>query len=297
MDKEILDSFILSGKICSEAREYGKSLIKEGESLLEVTKKIEQKILSMNGRMAFPPQISKNAIAAHYCAKYKDDTIFSYGDIIKLDLGVEINGYVTDTAVTVYLGDDENIKRLVEASRKALENALRIVKPGVKTSEIGREIENTIKEMGFNPIKNLSGHGVGRYDIHSEPNIPNFDTRDSIRLNEDQLIAIEPFATRGIGLVSEKEDYEIFMQQAKKPVRNLFTRQVLDQISTYNGLPFAKRWLIEKFNEFKVNIALKELLQLNIIKPFGPLVERSNNLVSQAEHTVIVSEHPIVLTK
>lgn len=297
MEEDILKKLILSGKICSEAREYGKSLIKEGEKLLDVSKKVEEKIISLGGNMAFPPQISKNIIAAHYCAKHNDESVFIKEDVVKLDLGVEIDGYVTDTAVTVYLGDDSEIKNLVEAPKRALENAIKIIKPETKISDIGKEIENTIKEMGFNPVKNLSGHGVDRYNIHCEPNIPNFETGDSTRLKEGQVIAIEPFATKGIGLVSEKEEFEIFMLIKKKPVRNLYSKLLLEHIQSYKGLPFARRWLIEKFDEFRVNVALKELLQLEIIKPFGPLVERSNNIVSQAEHTVIVQEKPLVLTR
>jgi methionyl aminopeptidase len=294
MEQEILDNYIKAGKIASEAREYGKSLIKKGASLLEVSDLIEKKIEELGGELAFPVQISLNDIAAHYCADHDDKTVFKQGDICKLDIGVHVDGYVADTACTVDLGDNSD---LVKASEDALNNAIKLIKPGVTLGEIGAAIEESIKKYNLNPIRNLSGHGVGRYIIHGNPTIPNFDTGDDTELKENDIIAIEPFATNGSGLIYETDKANIFSMVEKRPVRSPITREVLKEIEKYNDLPFTTRWLAKKYPLFKVSFALRELMQMGVIRNYPPLPDKSHGLVSQAEHTIIVRDEPIVITK
>ena len=170
-----MDEYIEAGKIAAQALKYGGKLIKVGESLLDVTEKVEQKVLDLGAEFAFPPQISLNEIAAHYCADPNDETKFKEGDIAKLDVGVMIDGYIGDNALTVDLGDNE---KLVRASREALNKAIEIIKPGVTLSEIGKTIHDTITGYGFAPVRNLSGHGLDKYVFHDKPSIPNFDNGD-----------------------------------------------------------------------------------------------------------------------
>jgi len=295
MDQETLNKLKKAGKIAAEARDFGASLIKKGSSLLEATKKIEDKILKLGGGLAFPPQISMNDCAAHFYPDADDKTIFK-DQVCSLDVGVHIDGFIGgDTAVTVDLSNEN--KELVKASREALNNALKIVRPGVKLREIGKIIHETITGFGFAPVRNLSGHGLEKYNIHSPPSIPNFDNGNETELTEDQLIAIEPFASKGAGIIYESGNPTVFQLIEKKPVRNLFTRQILKEIEQYNGLPFCRRWLVEKFSLPKVNFALRELKTLEILREYPPLVDQAHGLVSQAEHTLIVKDKPIILTK
>ena len=292
MEKDVEQKYIKAGKIAAAAREYGKGLIKVGASLLEVSDKIEEKIRESGGEPAFPVQVSLNNVAAHNCADPDDKTVFKDGDLAKLDIGVHVDGYVADTAVTIDLGDNE---KLVEASQNALEAALKLATPGTKLSDIGRSIHAEITKLGFAPIKNLSGHAVGRYIIHGPPQVPNYETGGDAVLEEGMVIAIEPFASKGTGMIHETGNANIFMVVGKKPVRGMTTRQVLSEISKYNGLPFTTRWLTKKFPLFKVRVALKELLNIGIIRAFSPLPDKG--LVSQAEHTVIIKNKPIVTTR
>jgi methionyl aminopeptidase len=283
-----------AGKIAATARDYGASLIKVGAYLLEVTEKIEKKIKDLGGDFAFPPQISLNDIAAHYCAEPKDETIFKKGDLAKLDVGVHIDGFIGDTALTIDLGENRN---LVRASRDAVDNAISIIKPGITLGEIGKVIQESIQKYGYSPVRNLSGHGLGEYEFHKSPNIPNIETNDKTELKKGQLIAIEPFATSGRGMIYESSNANIFSQINKKPVRNIITRKILKEIEKYKGLPFTTRWLTYKFNPFKVKFALRELLNKDIIKSYPPLPEKTHAVVSQAEHTLIVDDPVIVTTK
>lgn len=292
-----MDDWYEAGKLTSKAREYGKKLIKEKASLLDVSDKIEKYILDNNGDLAFPVQISLNEIAAHYAAYPGDDITFKKDDFAKLDLGVMVNGAIGDTATTVCIGHEES--KMILASESALKEVLKVVRAGVTLAEVGMTIENEIKSKGFLPIKNLSGHSMDKYLIHAGLNIPNYDTGEKIKLKEGMVIAIEPFATTGEGFVRDGKASDIYRLVGKKSVRDVSSRQVLEYIwDNRKTLPFCKRQLMKKFPEFKVNLALKSLANSGILYSYPHLVERSGGLVSQAEHTVLVTKDGCdILTK
>ncbi|PIN80459.1 type II methionyl aminopeptidase [Candidatus Woesearchaeota archaeon CG10_big_fil_rev_8_21_14_0_10_32_9] len=293
MQKEELDSFVLAGRIACDALDFGEKLIKPGQSMILILDQIEEFIKSQGAELAFPPQISLNNVAAHFCPD-QEDVLLKEGDVVKLDVGTSINGYIADTARTIDLG---NNTELVNASKDALAQALKLIRPGVQIGELGKTIQETIMSHGFSPIRNLSGHGVGRYRIHGAPTIPNVETGDITELKENQTIAIEPFATTGAGIVYESGVSTIFTLRYEKPVRSPMARQVLQEIKKYNGLPFASRWLTKKFGVAKTSIALRELSQLGMLDAHPPLLDKAQGLVSQAEHSVIVKDKAIIYTK
>jgi methionyl aminopeptidase len=294
MDEETLNNYIKAGRIAAEALQFGKGLIKPGSKILDVCLAVDRKILELGGELAFPSQVSCDDIAAHYCPDLDDSTVFEK-QVCCLDVGVHVNGFIGDNALTVDLsGENED---LVKASREALEAALKKVSIGVTLGEIGKEIHDTIVSYGFSPVRNLSGHGLGKFDIHTSPTIPNFDTGDKTVLEEGMAIAIEPFATKGEGVIYESGNPTIFQLINKKPVRNPFTRKALQEIDKLNGLPFAKHWLQTKIGKAQASFALREMKQLEILHEYPPLVDRGHGLVSQAEHSVIVLEKPIITTK
>ena len=289
-----MKDWIRSGRIAAEAREYGKTLIKVNASLLEVTEKIENKIISLGGSFAFPPQLSRNEIAAHYNALCNDTLIFQEGDVVKLDLGVHVNGAIGDTACTIDLGEN---KQLIKASEEALKNAIKEIKNKVKVYELGKVIQETIQKYGFSPIRNLSGHGLDIYTIHDTPSIPNYDNKDNSEVR-NCFIAIEPFATNGIGLVADGKPSEIYNIVRVKPTRNADARKILKFISEEcHGLPFAKRWLLKEFDRFKVSIALSSLEKEGILMQYNQLVEKEKGFVSQCEHSVYVGDEIKILTE
>ena len=283
-----------AGKIAAEVLDYGCSLVKPGVNALEVLDKIELEIAKKNAKPAFPAQISINNVAAHCIPE--DKVVFRKEDVVKLDVVVHINGHIGDNARTIAFTDEN--KKLVEASEKALEEALKIIKPGARLCEVGGLIENIIKSYGFNSVRNLSGHLLGEYEQHAGLTIPNFDNNDNRKLEKGMVIAVEPFATTGVGLIEERTDSGIYVLSRMKNIRDNNSREVLKFIfEEYKTLPFAKRWLPKKFPEFKVNFALRLLKREGIIQEYQQLWEKSNGLVSQAEHTVIVDEPCIITTK
>ena len=289
-----MDKLEKAGKIASEALFYGKSLVKINANLDDVANKIETKILELGGKPAFPVTICINEIAAHALS---NNNKFKQGDLVKLDVGVHVDGYIADNAATIDLG---NNNKLVEASEKALEEAIKLVKIGVEVNKIGKAIETTIKEYGFNPIKNLSGHQIDLYEEHAKDgiSIPNYDNNDKTKLEKGMVIAIEPFATAGAGLVEEGKDSGIYEVAQVKNVRSDIAREILSFIiENYNTLPFNKNWLLSKFPEFKVNFAIRMLEKENIVYQHKQLVEKSKGLVSQAEHTLLVDDEIKIITK
>ncbi|MDP6547699.1 MAG: type II methionyl aminopeptidase [Candidatus Woesearchaeota archaeon] len=283
-----------AGNIAAQTLEYGKNLIVKDASLMQVLDKIEEKIDELGGKPAFPAQISCNHLAAHFCPD-EDDIIFS-DQLACLDVGVHVDGYIGDTAVTVDLsGKNEN---LVKASKEALDNAISVVKPGVTLTEIGKAIQDSIQKYGFAPVRNLSGHGLGKFEQHTKPSIPNFDSGSDEKIEKGMVFAIEPFASTGAGIVQDSGIATVFMMGNKRPVRNMITRQVLREIETYNNLPFTTRWLTNKFGA-KAKYALREMEQLGMIHSYPPLADRDKGLVSQAEHTILIDNDGkvIVTTK
>ena len=295
MDEKTKQNYIAAGRISAEVLEYGKSLLKKGNSLLETTELIEKKIFELGGKPAFPVQISCNETAAHFCVEEDDKTIFDE-QVVSLDLGVHVNGAIGDNAYTIDLSGSYN--DLVKAAQEALKEALKIINVGTELREIGKVINEAIKSYGYNPVRNLSGHGLDLYDIHTKPTIPNIDNGDKTTLKKGMAFAVEPFATTGSGVVHESGLPTVFMLEHKKPVRSPITREVLMEIGSYDGLPFAKRWLTRKFGA-KANFAIRELTQLGMIHQFPPLVEVNKGIVTQAEHSVLIDDEGevVVLTK
>ncbi len=302
MDSETLEKYIEAGKIAKEAREEAARSAKPGVSLLELGERIEKMIKDKGAEMAFPINLSLNDLAAHYTPKHNDEIVIKDTDVLKIDIGVHIDGYVADTATTVQFGGNE---RLVEASREALNAAISMIKPGAKVEEISTKIEEVITSYGYKPVENLTGHGLDRYIIHAQPSIPNIKISSSKILEEDQVIAIEPFASAGAGHVNDTSDILIFSLEREKPVRNPDAKKILNFIQRYNILPFAERWLLSQDaidyglpnSLFKIRMGLRELTQNNILATYPPLRDAKGGLVSQAEHTIIVKDEPIVTTR
>jgi methionyl aminopeptidase len=221
--------------------------------------------------------------AAHATPARDDETTFGE-EMVNLDIGVSVDGWLADTAITVDLhGNDD----LVAASADALEAAIDTVAPGVHTGEVGAAIEEAIEGYGFNPVVNLTGHGLGHWEQHTTPNIPNRAISEGKTFEPGQVVAIEPFATTGSGKVNEGADEEIFALDREGSVRNRAARNVLDQVTEeFKTLPFARRWL----DSDRAEMALRRLKRQDIVHGYPVLKEDDGELVSQKEHTLIVTE-------
>ncbi|MEA1906549.1 MAG: type II methionyl aminopeptidase [Euryarchaeota archaeon] len=272
-----------AGRILAEVREKTAKKITVGASTLETAAFAEDLIRSLGGQPAFPCNLSRNEDAAHYTPGV-DDTLVFGEDMVKLDIGVHIDGYIADAAVTIDLSDHPE---LVEASIAGLAAAIDLIHAGINTTEIGAAIENEISEFGCKPIANLTGHGLGRYLTHAPPSIPNVPVRGGTVLVEGQVVAIEPFATYGAGRIRDTQRSEIYHLATENPPlpRIPRARALLKEMMEYKTLPFAKRW----FSGEKIDFTFRNLEKSGVIESYPVLTEVTGALVSQAEHTVIVT--------
>lgn len=290
MKEEVFCYYCEAGRVANRVLSLGAREVRTGASIADVVTSIEQQVLDGEGvGLAFPLNLSINEDAAHDTAMVGDERRFKGGDMVKLDLGVHIEGYIADVATTVDLGDHGP---LVNASRAALEDAIRIVKPGVTAGEIGAIIQHTIESQGFRPISNLSGHGLERYAIHVPPTIPNLAINGGPVLRDGIVFAIEPFATTGSGMVSERNRVEIYQQIAVKPVRLPSAKRIISLIRDRKGLPFSRRWI----QGDKLDIALQALVNTKALHQYPVLRDIPGSLVSQHEHTLIMTEEGCVVT-
>jgi methionyl aminopeptidase len=290
MKEEVFESYREAGRIANRVLHFGAGEVRTGASVREMVTTIEQRVIEDEGAgLAFPLNLSFNEDAAHDTAMVKDERLFSVGDVVKLDLGVHIDGYIADIATTVDLG---NHAPLVDASRAALDAAIAQVRPGVTAGQIGTIIQEVIEGHGFRPVANLTGHGLDRYAIHTPPTIPNLRVQGGAVLKEDLVFAIEPFATTGSGMVSERKRVEIYQQIGVKPVRLPAARQILARVRDRRGMPFARRWI----EMDKMDMALQTLVQTRALHPYPVLHDITGSLVSQAEHTLIVTSDGCLVT-
>ncbi len=289
MKDEILEKYLAAGKLAATILRESAQEIRVGRSYLELVESVEGRVKCEGADLAFPLNVSLNEDAAHDTASTGDERVFAKGDVIKLDLGVQIDGYIADTATTVDLG---NNGLLLEASREALEAAIRAVRPGVTAGKIGAIVENEIARRGYRPIANLTGHGLDQYVLHQDPTIPNIAINGGTVLEEGMAFAIEPFATTGSGRVGEKARVEIYSQIAEKPVRIPSARSVMDRVRDRWGLPFSRRWL----NDKKMEFAVPGLVRSQILHGYPVLADIPGSLVSQHEHTLIVTADGCIVT-
>jgi len=295
MDEEIETNLIRIGKIAAQARRDCAKRCVEGASYKEILDQAEEYIVKEGGIVTWA-QMSKNEAAAHYCPTDEEDLTCEQGDVIKIDIGVDWDGYIADNAMTVAINTDE-YNDMMKASQNALKASMKLVRPGVKLWELGEAQASEVEAMGFKTIKNLSGHNLEQNKVHAGITIPSYNNNDNTELEEGMQIAIEPFVTSGEQLIQEKGDATIFMEVNKRPVRSPYARKLLTEIKTHNGLPITTRWLTRKFGKPATTLGMRELLQSNVIRGYPPLVSVSNDIITQFEHSAIVKDKPIVYTR
>lgn len=282
-----------AGEIAKKVKDYAREIIKPGVLLLEIANKIDDKITALGGKPAFPVNLSINEIAAHSTPTSND--IEKAHGLLKVDIGIQIDGYVADTAFSLDLDSSPENKKLIEAAELALSEALKQAKYGCELRKIGKAVEDSIKSKGFQPIINLSGHSINKYDLHSGITIPNYDNHQAYEL-EEGVYAIEPFSTSGAGRVKDGKPSGIYHLESDAQVRDAFAREVLNYIKEeFSTLPFCSRWLVKKFGS-RALLALKRLEEANILHHYPQLIEVDRKPVAQAEHTIVLTKTEKIVT-
>jgi len=291
------EEYIKAGKIASEVREMVRVRDWVGKTVYEICEWVEDEISKRGAKCAFPVNTSINEVAAHYTAEPNDPMTIKDTDLIKIDLGAQINGYIADTAVTVCY--DPQYDGLVQAAEEGLANAMSMIKAGVKASDIGRAIETTIKQIGYKPIANLSGHSLEQYTIHAGKSIPNIWSIGGFSLSENSAYACEPFVTTsdGGGFVRNGQIKNIFAINSRKKTKDAEADKLLDFIwENFNMLPFALRWITKERDEKEARDLLNILIKKKAVQAYPVLIEVNEQRVAQAEHTFIPTENGVTIT-
>ena len=294
MEKEVLEKYKKAGSIAAKVRKHIEGKLRPGMKILDVTEEIEGKIRELGGEPAFPVNISINEIAAHYTPTFNDERVIEEGDLVKIDIGVHVDGYIGDMAFT-YCSERNP---LVKANERILRDIERALRPGISVAEIGEKIEASAQEQGVGLIVNLTGHTLDRFVFHGSPSIPNIANNSAHVFEEGDVIALEPFVVESNGHVKESSPTEIFRYLQDRPARLAEAREILSSArDKYHQLPFCKRWRVKKFSPVKVSLAMRQLESVNAIESYPVLKEVSGRPVSQFEHTFIIMEKPIVTTR
>jgi len=285
MDADVRESLLRAGRISREVRERAVALVKEGALLLDLAEEAEDLMRKRGAKPAFPTCISIDHIAAHYSPTHDDTTRFRHGNVVKLDLGAQLDGWIADTAVTVEVGT-RNWTELLRASELALQTAIEAVHAGVSTRTIGEGIQRAIEAHGYRPVRNLTGHTIERYLLHAGKSVPNIAHGHDF-LEAGEVVAIEPFASSGAGQVDGRRTGNIYRVLKVKPQKaadaDEFLRRIADEFKT---LPFAERWAHRM--DSKAPALLNGLLRNGAVMTYPALLDLGGGIVSQTEHTMIV---------
>ncbi len=296
MESEEKTQLIKAGKLAKQVVEYAKTIVKAGMPLIEIADLIDQKISDLGAKPAFPVNLSINEQAAH-CTPSNNSRDLAHG-LLKIDIGIHLDGYVADTAFSLDLDNLEKNKQLINAAQESLKAAIEAISINIPINQIGKAIEDTAKSLDTLPINNLSGHKIEQYNLHAGINMPNYDNSQTTQIPEG-LYAIEPFTTHssGSGSVKEGKPSSIYkLENANANARLPIARKILQYIKeNYNTLPFCSRWLVKEFG-LSAQLALNQLEQQNILHQYPQLLERSGQNVAQAEHSILILDGEKIVT-
>ena len=287
----IPEQYRKSGRITNELKPIVQSAVTPGASYLEVCEVVRREAESRGGRLAFPTGIGVNQVTAHYAPQEGDESVFREEDVVKVDFGVHVEGYVADTSVTVTYNPEYNL--LLEATQRALEAAIATARKETRTGEIGRAIHREAARFGFKTIENLTGHTLDRYVVHAGKSIPNLYMPGMQDLKKGDVFAIEPFLTLGsaAGYVVDAPSQTIFSLVARKktgtPELDSFEERIWEERKT---LPFTPQWYTEEFGAGRIAGIVSKLVAKRVLRSYPTLVEASGKPVAQFEHTMALDE-------
>ena len=273
-----------AGKVSGAARELGLSMVKEGVKLYDVAQEVEGYIRDHGCGLAFPCNISINDVAAHYTPSCNDKKVFELGDVVKVDCGAELDGYVGDTAGTVEVGTNA-YKDLVEISKTARNTVAEFIGDGIPLGEIGKAVEMTITNAGFTPITNLCGHQIEPYNLHAGLSVPSYANGSDVKIQSGMVVAIEPFATNGAGEVRNGKPGNIVRIARERKIADPTAAEFFEYVKgEFKTFPFCARSC--DFPDAEKHV--KNLVRHGVLSSYAELVEVKGGIVSQHEYTFYI---------
>ena len=334
MAEEDLKQWRDAGHVARRALEGIKNEITVGKSWDEVIDSAERFIRRHGGKAAFPVTISVNEMAAHYTTNSEltkpegmdEEMVFEKGDLVKLDIGAHIKGALADNALSFEVGNGGKHTEQIKAAKEARDAAIEKMHPGTPWHVVGSAAQQVSLDSGFEPIRNLCGHQMERWNLHTGLSIPMYSCGENNPSFKGEVeiggvYAVEPFNTTGksgmIENVSPTGSSNILRVTGNVKIRKALSKGKLKPLGAtmaryieerYNTLPFAERWafpLLEKpFPEEqeesrrrKWKALVKKLTSIRFLEVYEALRDIDGGTVGQFEHTVYVTEGgPEILT-
>ncbi len=283
-----------AGQIAAKVLDETIGLVTPGRNVVDICEFAEKKIRELGAHPAFPCNVSINSEAAHYSSPYGDTRKVPEKGLIKVDLGAHVNGHISDTARTVDL--DGSFGHYIAAVEDALQAAIDMVRPGVKTGQVGAAIEDAIRYHDLQPVYQLSGHELKPWILHAGRNVPNVGSRKGGIMKSGDTFAIEPFATDGDGSITSDQRMYIFRNNMSSGTHlESTTKQLRDRARRlFGSLPWASRWIYD--TSLDMAYQLKTMLRKRVITGYPVLLDAKGGMVSQSEHTVFVGEDGAIVT-
>ncbi len=288
------DDYLEAGRIHQEICEKIKPDVVVGASYLELAQKIEKMIQDAGASLAFPVNIQPNN-EVHYSPVPGDTRVLEEGDIVKVDVGVHVNGYVADGAFTVSFNPEYD--DMVAFTEETLMKTLTGLKPGMKVSEIGRRLDELMQGSKYKIIRNLMGHQLQQYDLHSEKSVTVFEDPDNSNIMEPgEAFAIEIFITDGNGMIKSSPKASIYsMKRMLQPVRDAKIRKLCQTITEKRGtFPFSERYVVEHLGMSKMDFF--NLKRSGNLTSYPLLVEKPGSKIAQFEHVIYIDEDDVIIT-
>ena len=307
---DFLRDYRQGAEIHRTVRQYAQRMIKPGMSLTEIAENIENSTRAltehpgleegdaMKGGVGFPTGLNINHIAAHYSPNAGNKVVFTEKDVMKVDIGVHLNGHIVDSAFTIAF--DHKFDNLLTAVREATNTGVREAGIDVRVGDIGAAIQETMesyeieldgKTYPIKSIRNLNGHDIIPYSIHGGKSVPIVKSNDQTKMEEGEVFAIETFGSTGRGYVTddlETSHYALRPDAPNVPLRVSSARSLLSVIKkNFGTIPWCRRYL-DRLGQEKYLLGLNNLVQAGIVEAYPPLVDVKGSYTAQFEHTILL---------
>ncbi|KAJ3514020.1 hypothetical protein NLJ89_g2616 [Agrocybe chaxingu] len=293
-----------AAEVHRQVRQRARQYIRPGLTMTEIANYIEdgtRALVEENGLesgIGFPTGLSLNHCAAHYTPNAGDTNVLQQGDVLKVDIGVHVNGRICDSAFT--LNFDPTYDKLIEAVKAATDTGVREAGIDVRLGELAGYIQETMEsyevEVGgkilpVKSIENLSGHSINKYQIHGGKSVMLVKNNDQTKMEEGDYFAIETFGSTGRGRIVESGECSHYAQRVDAPhvpLRLTSAKALLRSINkNFGTLPFCRRYL-DRAGESKYLLALNHLVAQGIVQDYPPLCDQRGSMTAQFEHTILL---------
>jgi methionyl aminopeptidase len=211
-DEQELDSLKVAGRVVRMVLDAMKSEVRPGVTT-QYLDEVGARIMQENGARSAPSMVYHFPGAS--CISLNDEAVhgipgdrkLNEGDLVKLDVTVEKDGYMADAAITVPVGRvSSQAEQLMACAERAFHRAMLVARAEFRVFEIGKVVEREVRKSGFSVIRELGGHGIGR-TIHEPPHVPNYpDPQARQIMKEGLVITVEPIISSGSGRVFTDKD-------------------------------------------------------------------------------------------